>query len=245
MTTALDEFDAYPMEWEQFLREFRRKWQPGEHVALIGPTGEGKTTCAAHLLGLRKYVLACDPKGGDSTLALLERRGFRRIDRWPPPRSVRREIEEGEPARLIVGPAVRSRADLPKLRAAISGAVDGAFDDGGWTLYFDELQVAADARMMGLSTSIERNLIAARDRGVSVVSSFQQPVRVPRSAYQQATHLVVYRTRDVDTVNRLAELLGRPKAEIRGALRALPKFTVAVFDRDPFGSVVVTRPRRL
>lgn len=240
-----DVFDVRPVEWEPFLSEFKRRWQPGEHVALIGPTGEGKTTCAAQLLGLRKYVLACDPKGGDSTLSVLERRGFQRIPSWPPPRSVRRQIEEGEPARLIVGPAVRSRADLPKLRAAISGAVDGAFDDGGWTLYFDELQVAADSRMMGLSTSIERNLIAARDRGVSVVSSFQQPVRVPRSAYQQATHLMIYRTRDVDTVNRLAELLGRPKAEIRGTLRVLPKFHIAIFDRDPFGTVIVTKPHRL
>lgn len=243
--SALEIFDAVPRKWPEFLREFRRKWQPGEHVALIGPTGEGKTTFAAQLLGLRKYVLACDPKGGDSTLAVLERRGFRRIDRWPPPRSVRKAIEEGEAARLIVGPRIRSKDDLPKLRTAIAGAVDGAFDDGGWTLYFDELQVAADARMMGLSASIERNLIAARDRGVSVVSSFQQPVRVPRSAYQQATHLIVYRTRDLDTVNRLAELLGRPKAEIRGALRALPKFHVAVFDRDPFGPVIVTKPHRI
>lgn len=241
-----DVFTVRPLEWEDFLREFRRKWEPGQHVAIIGPTGEGKTTCACHLLGLRRYVLALDPKGGDSTLTrMLERRGFTRITTWPPPRKVRREIEEGKPARLIVGPVVRRTQDFPALRNTLARAIDGAFDDGGWTLYFDELQIAADARLMGLSASIERNLIAARDRGVSLLSSFQQPVHIPRSSYQQATHVVLYRNRDTDTVNRLAEVLGRPKSEIRGAIKALPKYHVAVFDRDPFGEVIVSRPRRL
>src|ERR1700727_3046512 len=51
-------------------------WQPGEHMALDGPTGEGKTTHAVGILGLRKYVLALDPKGEDETLSAS---GYQRV----------------------------------------------------------------------------------------------------------------------------------------------------------------------
>lgn len=41
--------------WEDFIEQF--KWNQGEHVSLIGPTGYGKTTLAKHL------VLASPPRG--------------------------------------------------------------------------------------------------------------------------------------------------------------------------------------
>ena len=50
-------------EWDLFLDWFKDNWHPGDHAALIGPTGEGKSTFAVGILGLRKWVLALDPKG--------------------------------------------------------------------------------------------------------------------------------------------------------------------------------------
>lgn len=45
-------------------------WQPGQHVALIGKTREGKTNFAVWLLGaLRLFVAALDPKGEDESLS--------------------------------------------------------------------------------------------------------------------------------------------------------------------------------
>ena len=53
-----------PLEWStEFLPWFQTAWQPGQHVALIAPTGAGKTTFAGGLLNLRRYVLALDAKG--------------------------------------------------------------------------------------------------------------------------------------------------------------------------------------
>lgn len=214
-------------------------------MALIGPTDAGKSTFAVGILPLRQWVLACDPKGGDSTLAKLAGAGFVRIESWPPPKEIRRDIEEGKPARLIVGPVVQGRADLPKLRDAIAGALDGAFDSGGWTVYVDELQIAADQRMMRLGASIERNLIAARDKGVSMVTSYQRPSNVPRAASEMSKWLALWYTRDVDTVNRLAEMTGRPKPEIRGAMRGLGDKAILLFSQNPRDPIVVTRaPRR-
>lgn len=227
-----DEFDDW---WAQH-------WEPGQHVAYVGPTGTGKTTAAVSMLKARRYVLALDPKGGDNTLRRLERVGFVRVDAWPPPKAILRQIEEGQPARLIVGPVVQRRADLPKLRAAIKAALESAFDTGGWTMYVDELQVAA--RHMRLDDNITQNLIAARDKGVSMVTSFQRPANVPRAASEMSTWLVLWRTRDVDVVNRLGEMAGRPKSEIRGAMRALEQNAVLLFSQNPDEPIVATRAPR-
>lgn len=234
--------DVEAMTWTRFQGWFRRAWKPGEHVALVGPTGMGKTTLACGILPLRRYVLAFDPKSGDSTLASLKRYGFERCVKWPPPRELRRRIEKGEAARLIIGPDVRNKDDLPRQKQVFAAALDGAFDEGGWTVYVDELQLMADRRMMQLSPAIERILVAARDRGVSLVSSFQRPANVPRSASDQSTWIAVWYTRDLDVVNRLAEMVGRPKAEIRGAVSGLEKYSLLLFSRVPTDPIRVIRP---
>ena len=32
------------MSWSEFMAWFAKKWKQGEHMALVAPTGEGKTT---------------------------------------------------------------------------------------------------------------------------------------------------------------------------------------------------------
>lgn len=233
--------DVQALRWDAFAPWFARKWQPGDHIALIGPTKVGKSTTAVGILPLRKYVLAFDPKGGDSTLRALASKGFQRVPTWPPPKKLLKQVERGEPTRLIVGPAVRTTEDLPKLRATFAAALRDVFDQGGWTLYVDELQIAADRRLMNLTGSIEQILIAARDKGVSMVTSFQRPANVPRSAADQATFIFVFYTRDTDVVNRIAEMVGRPRPEIRGAVRGLSPHTFLVFSRDPRAPIIISQ----
>lgn len=235
-----DRVDFVGMDFADFIEDFDRRWEPGQHIALVGPTGVGKTTFAAHLLPRRKYVLALDPKGGDSTLRTLEQHGFVRCSSWPPPKQIMRAIDDGEPARLIISHPWRTSEDKPKLIALLGKAIDGAFEMGGWTLYVDELQLAADRRMGGLSEKIEQNLIAARDRKVSVVTSFQRPANVPRTAGDQSTYLVVWYTRDTDVVRRLAEMMGRPGYEIRAAMKGLDRHCVMVSSNNPHDPIIGT-----
>ena len=44
------------------------------------------------------------------------------------------------------------------------------------------------------------------------------------------------------TVNRLGELMGRPKAEIRGALKGLDRYCWLIVGRDPRAPLIVTKP---
>lgn len=238
----IDQAFVRGMGWAEFEAWFRLQWRPGEHVGLIGPTGTGKTTAAVAILPLRRYVLALDPKGGDSTLALA---GFRRLVEWPGARQMDRLLEQdeeaGRPSHFLVGPIVQNGRDRAKLIKAQRAALTDAFDMGGWSVYVDELQIATDKRMHDLGMEVETLLIAARNKGVSLVSAWQAPRWVPRAAADQATWLICWHTRDTDVVARLGEMAGRPRAEMRGMLKALEPHSVVVFGRDPRQPVIVTR----
>lgn len=235
--------DVEPLAWSDFRDWFGTVWRPGEHVAVIAPTGAGKTTFVSPLLNDRRYVLALDPKGGDSTLSGL---GFPRLTTWPGDKKMSSMIDEneknGEPSRYIVGGKARTLAEQGQLRDTLKGALDSAWSMGGWTVYADELQILTDRRMMNLQSECDRMLVAARDRGVSFVSSYQAPAWVTPHASRQATWVAVSYTRDAAVVDRLAEILGRPKPEIRGALQGLDRFSWLVVGRDPREPYRVTIP---
>jgi DNA helicase HerA-like ATPase len=234
------------MTWEEFRTYFSKAWKPGEHIGLCGGTGSGKSTFAGGILDLRRYVIVADPKGGDETLAALD---LRRLPNWPGERSMvgmlDKDDRQGRPSRYLVGPVVNRGEDLPKLRKAIADSLDGVFDMGGWTYYLDEAQVAADRRLMNLSGKVDKLLVAARSKGVSLVLAFQQPKWVTAAALTQPTWFAVSGTRDTDTVNRLGELMGRPKPEIRGALKGLDRFCWLIVGRNPREPLIVTKPDKI
>lgn len=231
------------ISWDDFCEWFDAAWKPGEHISIIAPTGVGKSTFAAGILELRRYVLVLDPKGGDDTIAGMH---LRRLVDWPGERRMDRLLEEderqGRPSRYIVGPETHKTSEWPKLVGAARRTLDGAYDMGGWTLYIDELQIATDARMMNLQAPVARWLVSARSGRRSFVSSFQSPRRVPMEALQQPTWIVVSHTRDRTVVDRTAEVLGRPKAEVRGLLSEIDRYHWLVVSRDPRAPVVVTSP---
>src|SRR5271156_3091653 len=119
-------------------------WQPGEHMALDGPTGEGKTTHAVGVLGTRKYVFALDPKGEDETLS---QSGFLRVRsiwqdslRWRITHQedaktwahVHKLIDDKRPAKVIVGGGSNTDEEDIALERLMREAITYARHAGGW-----------------------------------------------------------------------------------------------------------------
>jgi len=233
-----------PLDWStEFLPWFSTAWQPGQHVALIAPTGAGKTTFAGGILDLRRYVLALDAKGGDSTLDSLN---YTRLEKWPGVKAMTSKVEANEKndviSRFVIGNKARSGNELDALAETLQKTLADTYEMGGWTVYADELMILTDPRQFNLRKEVDRLLIAARDLGVSFVSSFQVPKWVTPQAGNQATWVAVSYTRDTDVVNRLAEILGRPKGEIRGAIKGLEQYSWLVIGRNPREPIRVTIP---
>lgn len=230
------------LSWGNFLDWLAGEWTPGKHMALIGPTGEGKTSAAIGMLDLRKWVLALDAKGMDDTLSAS---GYERIHSWPPSSRHRDMIAEGYPLRLIVGGPARTEEETGKLAQALRDAVEGVRAEGGWCLFCDEFQLLADRRMSGVTSEIEKLLISARTRGTSVVTAFQAPAWVPKASTRQASIVCAWGTRDIDMVKNIAQSMGRDWHELHSMVRELPEFHFLAIPKQFRDPVVLTHPPRV
>lgn len=234
--------DIVGVPWGIFEQWFADVWTPGKHVALVGPTGEGKSTFAVHALKWRKWVLALDAKGEDDT---LEASGFVRITEFPLPRKIRNDIADGKPARLIIGGSARTDSEEAKLRELMRKAIAMARQQGGWTIYCDEFQVLADLRMFNLGKPIEQLLITARKNRTSVVTSFQAPAWVPKASTRQAGFIVMWPTRDINMIKNVAEAAGRPWRQLAEAVYAVPKYHALVIPSDVHAPIVLVHPPKV
>lgn len=236
--------DFEALQWPDFLKRMSTDWKPGEHWALIVPTGGGKTTFAGGLAKTRKYVLALDVKGGDKT---LKRLGWERQTKWPLTREQRNDIEDGKAMRLLIGNTGRDTLSKLKRFDLIHRVLQDVQVEGGWTLLATDLKLLTHPRFGGLWGEVEELILLARDAGVSVITDFQRVTGQPREASDQSTWLAVGPSRDRDAAARLGEMMGRSRAEMIGAVRALGELDhgFLVVSRKPNDPVIVTRPERL
>ena len=172
--------------------------------------------------------------------------GYERLNKWPGIKEITKKLDKNDehdlPTRFLIGGANRTEEEYQKLVSTMKSTLEDAWSMGGWTLYVDELQILTDHRMMNLRQQCDRLLIAARDRGISFVSSYQAPSWVTPQASRQASWVAVSYTQDDDVVGRLAEVLGRSKAEVRGAFKGLDRFAWVIVGRNPKEPYRVTIP---
>jgi hypothetical protein len=231
-----DEALVVGLPWDQFLRYMADVWKPGQHIAMIGPTGEGKTTFAAGLLKLRKYVLALDPKGEDETLTAS---GFERVyhlpnrdldlswqvRHWDSVRQwnrIHQRIAEDYDARIIIGGPARTMEQDAANQKLMLESFQYAREAGGWTVYVDEFELISSQRMFNLGRWVERMLISARREGTSVVTSYQAQAWVSKHASRQARFAVIWPTGDRDMIKNVAQSMGRDWKQLAAAVDELP-----------------------
>lgn len=235
-------FEVQPLIWSDFKDWFNEEIKPGQHGAIVSPTGSGKSVFASGLLDLRNYVLVVDAKAGDST---IEKLGYQRLEAWPGNRKMSLKVQENDnrnkPSRYVIGSKVTKTDDIERLGEVIRESLRGAYSMGGWTIYIDELQLCTDQRLgINVRKEVDQMLIAARDKSLSLWSSYQSPSWVTPHASRQATWMAVSYTRDRDAIRSLAANLGRPVNEVAGMIAGLDPYAFAVVTRDPKAPVRVT-----
>lgn len=194
------------------------RWQQGEHITIIGPTGSGKTVLARQLLRRRDFVVILGIKNRDPELyAPFQREGYelvRRFDAEAP--------DDADSVKLLFVPRTDKRgAEGRKAKSArFRQALQDIYDVGRWCVYADDIQYMAD--QLRLSDDFEELWMLGRSEGVSVVASSQEPVNIPLMAYGMATHLFLFKNTDAVRARRMAELTGVNRDVAQQTILSLP-----------------------
>lgn len=199
MATQLQTHEVDKNAWLQL---FKERWKQGEHVAIVGPTGTGKTTVALDVLAVREYVCVLAVKRKDDTLELFKKQGYTVIRKWPPEYNAHRVIFWNKPRSLT--------DDLHKQSFAVHEALNKMYIAGGWCIYFDEAGYIAGN--LKLSRDIGTLLNQGRSANLSIVATMTRPssviAQVPKEALNQPRHKLMFKFVDEREIKACAAIAG-------------------------------------
>lgn len=221
--------------WELLRPRLQEAWKPGQHIAIFGPNGYGKTTVAVELGELPPVpTILVVTKRRDRLISELPRRGWtltrtleqtkHALDRKPGERYFGRGAD-GTPERIVFWPTATGGLELrrKKLRTIIEQLLDWVYEHGQLVLIVDEGIFLI--RNLRQGEQVEMILHEARAGGVSLVLLGQRPAWFPHSVYSAPTYLFFFSTNDRDDLKRLADMGGSIDPDpLREELQLLPMY---------------------
>lgn len=215
--------------WDRFVTMM--DWQQGEHVGLIGPTGQGKTNLLMHLLPVRTYVAVFATKPRDISMDRLIADGYLKMDKWatiPPERAPRR----------VIWPSATSIDSEDTQKDVFTDAYAAIYREGGWTIVIDEGWYIA--QVLKLSKKMQTVWTQGRSLGISQVVATQRPRWVPLEMFDQSTHLFFWRDNDDENLRRISGMGAAPSSVIRTLVSNLERFQV-LYVNTRTGNMLRTR----
>lgn len=209
--------EAPRIPWDIFLTEVF-DWRQGEHAALIGPTGQGKTNLLTQLLPLHPYVVVFATKPKDeSMIRLIHSDEYYPMHRW-------QSMDPVKFPRRVLWPDAMALDSEQKQRDVFRDAMARIYREGGWTVAIDELWYVNN--ILGLTREIKTFLLQARALGISLLLATQRPAWVPLEVYDQSTHLFFMRDNDETNLKRLSGISFRSADLIRSVIADLDRYQV-------------------
>lgn len=230
------------LPWGSFQELFARNHRQGEHVAIVGATGGGKSTLGlelAKIIAKRRatsgrpvsvVILATKPR--DDTLTRL---GWPVVKEWPP--------KYGQEACIVWPKARRPSTAAAELRSVYKPLLDTIYHEGAQTVVIDE---AADFEEdMRLKPTMRRYWRTGRSLKLTLIAGTQRPVAVDRNMWAAPSWIMIFTPEDEDDLKRVAELSGRK----REVLEIVPQlggheFLVVRRQRDGQRGLYVSRVER-
>jgi len=226
--------EAPRIPWDEFIRDYFR-WNQGEHTALIGPTGQGKTTLLTNLLPLHPFVVVFATKPKDESMERLIRTGYYPIKRW-------QSLDPSKFPRRVLWPDAFELDSVNTQAEVFHEAFARIYREGGWTVAIDELWYVNN--ILKLERDVKTYLLQARALGISLLAATQRPAWVPLEVYDQSTHLFFWRDNDEQNLKRLSGISFRSANLIRSVVADLERFQV-LYINTRTGEMLRTRAPKI
>ena len=198
---------------------FQKSHKQGEHVAIVGPTGSGKTLLGLELckvIGARRAtdgrpsrVTVLQYKPRDDTLRqILPEKEWPIIDHWPP--------NYGQEHVIVWPRGFKPSEASRRQRAVFLPLLDTIYQEGGQTVYIPEAAhferpLPAPGKSgggLGMGGTMEEFWSGARSLKISVISDTQRPRQVTRLMWSEPAWVMIFEPDDDDDLRRVAEMSG-------------------------------------
>lgn len=222
---ALLAVEAPRIPWDKFVASTFQP-VPGEHVGIIGPTGQGKTLLQKSVLPKYPFVAAFATKPQDLTMdKLVNEDGYVKLAAWY-------RLNPIDHPRRVIWPNARKLNSRALQTRVFEDAFERIFEEGGrpkerpvgWAIAIDELWYVCN--MLKLSEEVKMVLLQGRSIGISLVAATQRPKSVPLEMYDQSTHLFFFRDNDRENLDRLGGIQARDSVLVRSAVANLEEHQV-------------------
>ena len=158
------------------------EWKLGEHVAVIGTNGTGKTYLMSVLADMRRYVVVVKTKADDIKFInfIKDRRGT--------------HLNTLYADKILLDPPFHRQSSI------IRKALFDIWETGNWNVFLDELYYIDRLGLRGLTDML---LTQGRSKKISVITGMQRPVWITRFALSECTHIFCFRLegRDLKTIS--------------------------------------------
>lgn len=202
------------LHWPEFEQMFSDSHDQGEHVAIVGPTGSGKTLLGLKLckvIGARRgddnrparvVVLQYKPRD-DTVRKILPEEEWPIITKWPP--------HYGQEHCIVWVKGGPPSQAAKKQRQVFRPLLDEIYQEGGQAVYVPE--AAHMERPLphgpGLSGTMEEFWSGARSNYLTLISDTQRPRAVTRLMWSEPAWVMIFPPDDEEDLKRVAELSGR------------------------------------
>jgi hypothetical protein len=221
--------------WTNFISKWR--WNQGEHLIVIAPTGMGKTVMDKRLLQVKEkqgsFICGLVTKPVDDELSEMTRRKYMRV-------KDNKNWSRSAYPRLLLWPDAGSFSDLAIQRRVFIKALEGMWQKGKWVIMLNEIRYLTD--QLKLKQEINTLYLQSRSSKVTLTGETQRPRNVPLEAFSQSTHVFFGPCRDDEDLKRISGIGNADPKLVRVVVQGLQRYQFAYVNAVS-GEVIVTKTR--